>query len=74
MKLILTGRSKTTTPLKSMESNTGQTLSLKKEVYYSLIGHVIRPIVTTILKRFKNESSINFFLKYYKNSLILFLR
>lgn len=30
MKLILTGRSKTTTPLKSMESNTGQTLSLKK--------------------------------------------
>lgn len=51
MKLILTGRSKTTTPLKSMESNTGQTLSLKKEVYYSLIGHVIRPIVTTILKK-----------------------
>lgn len=51
MKLILTGRSKTTTPLKSMESNTGQTLSLKKEVYYSLIGHVIRTIVTTILKK-----------------------
>lgn len=67
MKLILTGRSKTTTPLKSMESNTGQTLSLKKEVYYSLIGHVIRPIVTTILKKgLKNESSINFILKYYK--------